>query len=702
MAPVVFYFHGKSPAVDGVTIDVHELQTMEQLRQLVSTKLSVALPSTVTFNKQADVEIPASVLTVLDRIDAIMIEREVAILVSGRKVRPVPGPTGGIPFIGGYSEIYPDFMGNYQRLLSKYGHIVHVSFLGKSVYLTDDPDCAGVVLSEGEFYSKQIGENHPLFPFKMTLPNGLFTSDTSNPAWPTSHKFMMTAMGAKAMRNYVRSMDHTAGHLVQRFNELLEGDQSFNAFPWALRTAAQTIGEVAVGIDFKMLDSTESSIADIFNLITRNLEAAQGLFRKGRIYRAFPNPERREQKITADQMNAFVAAQMERILREGKTEDMAYQQAAISTTSLLDYMLHATDEEEMKMDVELIHETVITFLIAGQVTTSSALAWLWFCLSTFPVQARKLYASLITAGLTRDKEITADELSKLEYLDWFIKEMQRLFNPAFQPTREAQKDVIMPGGLVVPKGSQVTVALHSVMVNSEHWKNPLTFDPDRWGTEEVRKRHKYAYIPFAAGGRSCIGYNFALQELKLLLARTVLNFQIENTTEGSVIYDPEFSLYRPLNFTMRLRKQIDPSELKMEEGPVIEEKIEAPTPVVGSKLLPKFWAVHASNNGTCEGMAGDAAAKARQFGFADVRVVSLRDSPLASATSTAEVAAASNFFVICVSTYNGEPPDSALSFSDMLDAEIKSGNDSRFAGINFCVFGAGNTQWGPTYQAFVR
>lgn len=80
-------------------------------------------------------------------------------------------------------------------------------------------------------------------------------------------------------------------------------------------------------------------------------------------------------------------------------------------------------------------------------------------------------------------------------------------------------DVIMPGGILVPKGSQVTVALHSLMVNPEHWKvrfctpeglnvkyylsqDPLTFDPDRWGTEEVRKRHKYAYIPFAAGGYS--------------------------------------------------------------------------------------------------------------------------------------------------------------------------------------------------------
>ncbi|KAJ7473573.1 hypothetical protein B0H11DRAFT_2036387 [Mycena galericulata] len=261
----------------------------------------------------------------------------------------------------------------------------------------------------------------------------------------------------------------------------------------------------------------------------------------------------------------------------------------------------------------------------------------------------------------------------------------------------------MPGGFLVPKGSQVTVALHSVMVNPEHWKDPLTFDPERWGTEAVRKRHKHAYIPFAAGGRGCIGFNFALQEIKIVLARVVLNFQIENTTEGAVIYDPDFSLYRPLNFRMRLHKQVDPEDVLTEATAIkVEEKIQAPQPAVGSKVLPRFWAVHASNNGTCEGMAGDVAAKARQLGFADVQVVPLGDSPLADVNKTGEIAAGSNFFIICVSTYNGEPPDSALSFADMLDMEMKARNSSRFAGINFCVFGAGNTQWGPTFQAFPK
>ncbi|KAJ7355283.1 cytochrome P450 [Mycena albidolilacea] len=694
MPAIIFYLHGTSAQANGITIDVQKGDTIQQLRKTVAEKFSIALPATISFHVHAAGDMNPSDLKPLDAIDAILGESSVSILVSGKKVRPVPGPSGGIPFIGGYSEIYPDFLGNYKRLLQKYGHIVH------SVYLTDDPDCAGVVLSEGEFFSKQVGENHPLFPLKMSFQNGLFTADSNDPEWSTSHKFMMTAMGAKAMRNYARTMDHTANRLVECFEELLERGKSFDAFSWGLRAAAQTIGEVGVGIDFKMLDNADSSVADIFTIIAENVRLSQTLFRRGRIYRALPNPERSAQKATERDMATFVDVQKSRVLETGTSKDMPYQEAAVSTNSLLDYMLHATDEEGKKMEVNAVHNNILTFLAAGQVTTSSALAWLWFCLATFPAQARKLYTSLIAAGLRADsKEITPEQLAKLEYLDWFIKEMQRLYNPPFQPTRQAQKDVIMPGGILVPKGAQVTVALHALMINPEHWKDPLTFNPERWGTEEVRKRHQHAYIPFAAGARGCIGFNFALQEIKIILARVVLNFQVENTTEGAVIYDPEFPLYRPLNFSMKLHKQVEVSAVTFDK-PIVEEKIQAPQPSVGTKNLPKFWAVHASNTGSCEGMAGDAAAKARQLGFADVQIVPLADSPLSDPTRTAEVAAGSNFFVICVATYNGEPPDAGLAFSETLDIEMKAGNDSRFSGINFCVFGAGNTQWGPTYQAF--
>ncbi|KAJ7843337.1 cytochrome P450 [Mycena olivaceomarginata] len=636
--------------------------TIQQLRKTVAEKFSIALPATISFHVPADGDVRLQVTSNLLMLLTQSWERALSqSLSAARKFDQLPGPSGGIPFIGGYSEIYPDFLGNYKRLLQKYGHIVHVGYLGKSVYLTDDPDCAGVVLSEGEFFSKQashwrkkVGENHPLFPLKMSFQNGLFTADSNDPEWSTSHKFMMTAM------------------------DCLKEGKSFDAFSWGLRAAAQTIGEVGVGIDFKMLDNADSSVADIFTIIAENVRLSQTLFRRGRIYRALPNPERSAQKATERDMVRsflFLKPHSSTSKKQGVRDGYPQGHALPRSRGINEHCMLPTKKAK-RWRLNAVHNNVLTFLAAGQVTTSSALAWLWFCLATFPAQARKLYTSLIAAGLRADSK-------KSPQNNW------RSWSIWIGPTRQAQKGISVGSFNIYPKlnRAQVTVALHALMINPEHWKDPLTFNPERWGTEEVRKRHQHAYIPFAAGARGCIGFNFALQEIKIILARVVLNFQVENTTEGAVIYDPEFPLYRPLNF-MTFDK------------PIVEEKIQAPQPSVGTKNLPKFWAVHASNTGSCEGMAGDAAAKARQFGFADVQIVPLADSPLSDPTRTAEVAAGSNFFVICVATYNGEPPDAALAFSETLDMEMKAGNNSRFSGINFCVFGAGNTQWGPTYQAF--
>jgi cytochrome P450 len=75
--------------------------------------------------------------------------------------------------------------------------------------------------------------------------------------------------------------------------------------------------------------------------------------------------------------------------------------------------------------------------------------------------------------------------------------------------------MILPGGYKLPKDSVVVVALHHIHNNPKLWDNPTMFDPDRWDTEKVKNRPNASYIPFATGPRMCIGFNFALQEVKV-------------------------------------------------------------------------------------------------------------------------------------------------------------------------------------------
>ncbi|KAK7034192.1 cytochrome P450 [Favolaschia claudopus] len=344
--------------------------------------------------------------------------------------------------------------------------------------------------------------------------------------------------------------------------------KSFDALSWGLRGAAQTIGEVLImGVDLKMLENAKSPIADVFHLLARNLTLAQTLVRRRRIYRALPNPEDRAKRVTEREIVRLMDRSAD-VMDTGCSQDMPLQEAAVNTSSVLDYMLHATDEDRKKTNLNLVNTSsnILTFLGARQVTSSSVLSWLWFCLATFPAKARKLHASLVAARLSPEKEITAEQLGKLEYLDWVGRWFLIITVKGciIRCSSQARKDVILP--------------VHALMVNSEHWKDPLVFNPERWGTEEVKKHRKYACLPFATG----IIKLACTSEIKVILTRVVLNFQIESTTEGAVIYN--FIVFKPLNFSTKLHKQIPISEVDFDDlvGNRVDEKliVRRPTNIV--------------------------------------------------------------------------------------------------------------------------
>lgn len=168
----------------------------------------------------------------------------------------------------------------------------------------------------------------------------------------------------------------------------------------------------------------------------------------------------------------------------------------------------------------------------------------------------RLLQELIDNGFNEDTEITADFTEKLTFLDKYIKETQRRHNPSFQPGRTAKVDLILPGGYKLPKDAVVIPALHHIHNNPDIWDNPNRFNPDRWDTEEVKNRHKAAYIPFAIGPRMCIGFNFALQEIKVFLPKLVYRYKFSREGDGPIEYDPMFQLIRPNNLYVRAERRV--------------------------------------------------------------------------------------------------------------------------------------------------
>lgn len=185
--------------------------------------------------------------------------------------------------------------------------------------------------------------------------------------------------------------------------------------------------------------------------------------------------------------------------------------------------MRATDPHGQKLPKENLVSAVTVAAGAGFTTTSTLLSWLIYGLVTYDGMQARLLQELIDNDVEEDTEITPDLIEKLPFLSKYVKEMQRHHNPSYQPGRVTRIDCILPGGYKLPAGSVVVPALHHIHHNALHYDNPNRFDPDRW--DDPKPRHKAAYVPFAMGPRSCIGFNFALQEVKIFLPKLVYRYQ---------------------------------------------------------------------------------------------------------------------------------------------------------------------------------
>lgn len=218
--------------------------------------------------------------------------------------------------------------------------------------------------------------------------------------------------------------------------------------------------------------------------------------------------------------------------------------------------MRAVDSKGEKLPEANLKSALVVATGAGFTTTSSLLSWLLFGLVEYEGMQERLLQELIDNDIDDDTQWTADTIAKLPFLEKYIKEMQRRHNPSFQPGRTAKVDLVLPGGYKIPEGSVVIPALHHIHNNPALWDNPARFNPDRWDTEAVKSRHKSTYIPFAQGQRGCIGFNFALQEVKIFLPKLVYRYKFLKEGDEAVKYDPMFQLIRPVNLYVRAQRRV--------------------------------------------------------------------------------------------------------------------------------------------------
>jgi cytochrome P450 len=190
------------------------------------------------------------------------------------------------------------------------------------------------------------------------------------------------------------------------------------------------------------------------------------------------------------------------------------------THDLLSNLLNSSDEKG-KMTLKQVRDEAMVLFLAGHDTTAACLVWTWYSLSKHPEIEKKVIAEI--AEVLGTRTATFEDVAKLKYLNLVILESLRLFPPAIGTfAREASEDLLI-GGFEVPKKSFIWTFSFVTQRDPRWFPRPEIFDPDRFSPQREKMIPQLAYFPFGGGPRACIGKDFALAEITLVMATILQN-----------------------------------------------------------------------------------------------------------------------------------------------------------------------------------
>ena len=405
---------------------------------------------------------------------------------------PVPSGPKGPPLVGHLFAFRRDPLAFLSRIARDYpGDVVRFRPGPRDVYLLKHPDLIkDVLVTHQHDFSKSRG----LEWAKLFLGEGLLTSEGEfhtrqrRLAQPAFHRQRIGAYAEDMVRRTVRAREAwSAGQVLDVDGEMM-------------RLTLAVVSSSLFGTDVAAsADEVREDLASIIALFPRFSLPLFGLIQK------LPLPS----NLRFDRAVARLDALVYRLIAERQRDGRDHG-------DLLSMLVLARDDEGGgRMTDRQLRDEVITLLLAGHETTSNALTWTWYLLSqNEEVEARWRDEIRRVLG---DRAPTFEDLPALPFTEMVLAESMRLFPPAWGMGRRALRDVTL-GGFAIRKGAILALSPYIVHRDERFWPDPLRFDPDRFTAEAKAARPRFAYFPFGAGARSCIGEPFAWMEGVLLLA----------------------------------------------------------------------------------------------------------------------------------------------------------------------------------------
>uniref|UniRef100_A0A0K8WD67 Cytochrome P450 4p1 n=2 Tax=Bactrocera latifrons TaxID=174628 RepID=A0A0K8WD67_BACLA len=417
----------------------------------------------------------------------------------------------------------PDNMFDFSRKLAAEMKRSYLQYgLFTSFYNIITAEDAELVMNDQSLINKSIIYNF-LVPF---LNRGLLTS--SGKKWHSRRKMLTPAFHFNILGQFEEIFKEES----KKFVESLEAsDLSAVTLNEIIpKFTLNAICETALGVklDEQMnADQYRASfkmIEEVFLMRFRNpfyiLDSVYKVFLAPKIAKHISIVQNFSSEIIDKRRQVFAA-------QPDHSEDKADDNQSFYTKkryAMLDTLLRA--ERDGLIDHVGICEEVDTFMFEGYDTTSMALLFSLMNLSLYPEMQERCYQEILENVEDDLSQLDIQQLAKLKYLECFIKETQRLYPSVPVIAREVANDTRLANNLILPKGSQITIHIIDIHRSAKYYENPNKFDPEHFTAEASAGRHPFAYVPFSAGQRNCIGQKFAMLELKTVLVNIIKKFKI--------------------------------------------------------------------------------------------------------------------------------------------------------------------------------
>jgi cytochrome P450 len=371
----------------------------------------------------------------------------------------------------------------------------------RNLVVNDPAGIRHVLLDNAANYTKTAIARRLLEP---GLGKGLITMEGD--LWRRHRRIMAPAFDPQSVAAAVPAMAEAADEVTARWDALPPG---------AVVDMAQEMRRATLRIIARTMFSTDSSGFEA--LVGGSVERYQASLRPS-LLDLIGLPDwlpRFRQKRTGQAAFADLAAAIDGIIA-------ARQAAPDSERPDLLARLIGAREDGQALTPEEIRAQVVTVFMAGHETTALALTWTWYLLALHPAALAQLEAELEAVLGARPPH--PDDVANLVYARMVVEEALRLYPPAHTMSRQALgPDEV--SGRRVRKGSIVFIVPWLLHRNRRLWHEPDLFRPERFAPERAETRPRFAYLPFGAGPRVCIGAAFALTEAIVMLAALARRFR---------------------------------------------------------------------------------------------------------------------------------------------------------------------------------